>query len=63
MAKQNEVQRKVKEIGKIQAEFGGYRPDLINMYFAVKLKRLTTILIWLTAILSALVIVQIVLLA
>ena len=62
MKKHQAIQQKVTEISKLQAEFGGYRPDLISMYFAAKLKCLTKVLIWLTAVLSVLAIVQIILL-
>jgi hypothetical protein len=62
MEKHQAIQRNVKDISKIQDEFGGYTPDLINMYFAAKLKSLTTVLIWLTAILSVLAVAQIIVL-
>jgi len=58
----NEIQKNISKINKLQKKFGGYRPDLINMYFAAKLERLTTVLIVLTAVLAILTIVQIVLL-
>jgi len=62
MKKRQAIQQKIGEINKLQDAFGGYRPDLINMYFAAKLERLTKVLIWLTAVLSALAIIQIILL-
>jgi len=33
--------KKIDEVNKIQEEFGGYRPDLILMYFARRLDCLT----------------------
>ena len=64
MSKQEvKVDRKAMgRIIKIRSKYGGLRPDLINMLFAERLHRLTIALIILTAILSALTIVQIVLL-
>ena len=58
----NKVQKNVERIRKIQDKFGGYKPDLINIYFAAKLECLTLVLIILTAILSILTIAQIILL-
>ena len=60
--KHDKIQKNVSRINKLQEKFGGYRPDLINMYFAAKLEFLTLALIILTAVLSALTIVQIILL-
>ena len=62
--KQHEkTQKKAREITRIQDEkFGGYRPDLINMYFAAKLESLTRILIGVTVVLAILAVIQIILL-
>lgn len=59
MTKENKVQRNVKEMDKIQAEYGGRKPEYINMYFAFRLKCLTTVLIWLTVVLTVLTATQI----
>ena len=58
----NTIQKNVTKINNLQREFGGYRPDLINMYFAKRLESLTRVLIVLTAVLTILTIIQIVLL-
>ena len=58
----NTIQKNVTKINNLQREFGGYRPDLINMYFAAKLEALTRVLIVLTAVLTILTIIQIILL-
>ena len=58
----NKIQKNISKINKLQKKFGGYRPDLINMYFAAKLECLTLVLILLTAVLAVLTIVQIILL-
>ena len=55
-------QKKINEINKIQSKFGGYRPDLILMYFAKKLDCLTKALVVLTFILIVLTVFNIVLL-
>ena len=60
--KHNKIQKNVSKINKLQEEFGGYRPDLINMYYAKKLERLTLVLTVLTAVLAILAIIQIILL-
>jgi predicted membrane-bound spermidine synthase len=62
MKNHNKIQKNVSKINKLQQKFGGYSPDLINMYFAAKLECLTLVLIVLTAVLSVLTIVQIILL-
>ncbi|MFH1231409.1 MAG: hypothetical protein V1709_07935 [Planctomycetota bacterium] len=41
MKRHNKIQKNVGKINELQAEFGGYTPDLINMYFAAKLECLT----------------------
>ena len=56
------IQKYVSKINKLEKQFGGYRPDLINMYFAAKLECLTKALIILTAVLAVLTITQIILL-
>ncbi len=54
------VDRKaVDEMNKIQAKYGGYRPDLIMMLFAKRLDCLTKTLIGLTTILAILTAVNI----
>lgn len=58
----NDIQENVSKINKLQKKFGGYRPDLINMYFAAKLECLTKVLILLTTVLAILTVVQIILL-
>lgn len=58
----NRIQKNVSKINSIQKEFGGYRPDLVNMYFATKLESLTRVLIVLTAVLTILTIIQLILL-
>jgi hypothetical protein len=62
-AKQRDtIQKNVSKINNIQKEFGGYRPDVINMYFATKLESLTRVLIVLTAVLTISTIIRIILL-
>ena len=58
----NAIQRNISKASNIQKKFGGYRPELINMYFAAKLESLTRVLIVLTVVLAILTIVQIILL-
>jgi len=58
----NKIQKSVSRINRIQEQFGGYRPEYINMYFAAKLEALTRVLIVLTAVLTILTIIQIILL-
>ena len=58
----NTIQKNISKINKIEKKFGGYRPDLINMYFAAKLESLTRVLIGLTVVLAILTSVQIILL-
>lgn len=63
VAKQHsKMQKNISKIDKIEKEFGGYRPDLINMYFTAKLESLTRVLIGLTVVLAVLTGVQIILL-
>jgi hypothetical protein len=62
MENHNKIQKNVSKIAELQKKFGGYRPDLINMYFAAKLECLTLVLIVLTSVLAVLTIVQIILL-
>ena len=62
MKQEKEVQKNVRKINRIEARFGGYRPELINMYFAEKLESLTRHLIVLTAVLTVATITQIILL-
>lgn len=50
----NRIQKNISKINNIEKEFGGYRPDLINMYFAAKLESLTRALIVLTVVLTIL---------
>jgi len=52
----------IEEMKEIQAKYGGYRPELINMFFAKKLDCLTKALIALTTILAMLTVVHIYLL-
>jgi hypothetical protein len=47
-------QKKINEINEIQSKFGGYRPDLILMYFAKRLDCLTKVLIALSGVLIVL---------
>jgi uncharacterized coiled-coil DUF342 family protein len=58
----NTIQKYVSRINNIQKQFGGYKPEYINMYFAAKLESLTRVLIVLTAVLTILTIIQIILL-
>lgn len=58
----NRIQKNISKINNIEKKFGGYRPDLINMYFAAKLESLTRLLIGLTVVLAILTSVQIILL-
>ncbi len=59
----SKVDRKaIDEINRIQAKYGGYRPELIIMLFAKKLDCLTKALISLTAILAILTVINICLL-
>ncbi|OGN97454.1 MAG: hypothetical protein A2Z77_05345 [Chloroflexi bacterium RBG_13_51_36] len=58
----DKIQENVRKVNRIQEEFGGYRPDLINMYFAAKLESLTRILIGLTIVLAILTGIHIILL-
>jgi len=58
----NKIQKLVKKCDKIQKEFGGRNPEYIMMYFSQRLDRLTIALITLTAILSVLTVVHIILL-
>jgi len=51
--------KKIDELNKIQEEFGGYRPDLILMYFAKRLDCLTKALIAVSILLGVLAIVQV----
>ena len=56
----SKVDRKaIDEIGKIQAKYGGYKPELITMLFAKRLDCLTKALIGLTAALAILTITNI----
>ena len=52
-------QKKVNEINKISKEFGGYRPDLIILYYAKGLDCLTKALIAVSILLGVLAIVQV----
>ena len=52
-------QKKVNEINKISEEFGGYRPDLIMLYYAKRLDCLTKALIAVSILLGVLAIVQV----
>ncbi len=59
----SKVNRKaIDEINKIQAKYGGYRPELITMLFAKRLDCLTKALISLTAIFAILTAINIYLL-
>lgn len=59
---QSESQKNVKEIGQLQAIFGGFKPEYISMYFAKRLEKLTKALIGLTIVLGIITVVQIILL-
>jgi hypothetical protein len=48
------VQKNIRKIKKLEAKFGGYRPELITMYFSQKLESLTRVLIVLTMVLIVL---------
>jgi len=62
MQKQKVNRKAIDEINRIQAKYGGYRPDLINMLFAKKLACLTKALLILTAVLAILTLINIYLL-
>ena len=62
MQKSKVNKKAIDKINKIQAKYGGYRPELITMLFAKKLDCLTKALIGLTAILAILTVINICLL-
>lgn len=57
------VQRRVTEIAEFQKRFGGYKPEYVSMYYAVRLDTLTRVLKWLTIVLAMLAGIQIALMA
>lgn len=59
---QAESQKNVKEIGRLQRIFGGFKPEYINMYFAKRLENLTKALFGLTIVLGIIAVLQVILL-